>query len=140
MVGPRHTRLRERSRVSPVGPHFAAALPVTSAQNSDRHLRRRLNHDARRRPVPQHLAEPPRLRPYPALDQLSVLGQDADLAVLRVDVNVNMVMVVMATLVTGAFGCIGAWVVRGLLAAGDRPVVPRTSFAEGVRRTLEALG
>ncbi len=29
----------------------------------------------------------------------------------------------MATLVTGAFGCIGAWVVRGLLAAGERPVV-----------------
>jgi len=28
----------------------------------------------------------------------------------------------MATLVTGAFGCIGAWVVRGLLAAGERPV------------------
>jgi len=29
----------------------------------------------------------------------------------------------MATLVTGAFGCLGAWVVRGLLAAGERPVV-----------------
>src|SRR5215472_14250514 len=29
----------------------------------------------------------------------------------------------MTTLVTGAFGCIGAWVVRGLLAAGERPVV-----------------
>src|SRR5256886_3607679 len=29
----------------------------------------------------------------------------------------------MATLVTGAFGCIGSWVVRGLLAAGKRPVV-----------------
>src|SRR2546428_3148865 len=29
----------------------------------------------------------------------------------------------MATLVTGAFGCIGSWVVRGLLAAGERPVV-----------------
>ncbi len=28
----------------------------------------------------------------------------------------------MSTLVTGAFGCIGAWVVRGLLAAGERPV------------------
>lgn len=28
----------------------------------------------------------------------------------------------MTTLVTGAFGCIGAWVVRGLLAAGERPV------------------
>ena len=34
-----------------------------------------------------------------------------------------MVMAVMATLVTGAFGCIGAWVVRVLLAAGERPVV-----------------
>lgn len=29
----------------------------------------------------------------------------------------------MATLVTGGFGCIGAWVVRGLLAEGERPVV-----------------
>src|SRR5262249_43701783 len=29
----------------------------------------------------------------------------------------------MTTLVTGALGCIGAWVVRGLLAAGERPVV-----------------
>lgn len=28
----------------------------------------------------------------------------------------------MTTLVTGAFGCIGAWVVRGLLAHGERPV------------------
>ncbi len=29
----------------------------------------------------------------------------------------------MSLLVTGAFGCIGAWVVRGLLAEGERPVV-----------------
>jgi nucleoside-diphosphate-sugar epimerase len=29
----------------------------------------------------------------------------------------------MTTLITGAFGCIGAWVIRGLLAAGERPVV-----------------
>ena len=29
----------------------------------------------------------------------------------------------MTTLVTGAFGCIGSWVVRGLLADGERPVV-----------------
>ncbi len=29
----------------------------------------------------------------------------------------------MATLVTGAFGCIGAWVVKQLLDAGERPVV-----------------
>src|SRR6266852_5133132 len=29
----------------------------------------------------------------------------------------------MATLVTGAFGCIGSWVVRDLLVAGERPVV-----------------
>src|SRR2546422_564341 len=28
----------------------------------------------------------------------------------------------MATLVTGAFGCIGSWVVRDLLVAGERPV------------------
>jgi nucleoside-diphosphate-sugar epimerase len=29
----------------------------------------------------------------------------------------------MAILVTGAFGCIGAWVMNRLLAAGERPVV-----------------
>lgn len=29
----------------------------------------------------------------------------------------------MTTLVTGAFGCIGSWVVRALLARGERPVV-----------------
>jgi nucleoside-diphosphate-sugar epimerase len=29
----------------------------------------------------------------------------------------------MTTLVTGAFGCIGSWVVKRLLAAGGRPVV-----------------
>lgn len=29
----------------------------------------------------------------------------------------------MATLITGAFGCIGSWVVRALVAAGERPVV-----------------
>ncbi len=29
----------------------------------------------------------------------------------------------MTTLVTGGFGCIGSWVVRGLLADGERPVV-----------------
>ena len=29
----------------------------------------------------------------------------------------------MTTLVTGAFGCIGAWTIRGLLAAGEHPVV-----------------
>src|SRR5262245_33682551 len=29
----------------------------------------------------------------------------------------------MTTLITGAFGCIGAWVIRGLLAGGERPVV-----------------
>jgi nucleoside-diphosphate-sugar epimerase len=28
----------------------------------------------------------------------------------------------MTTLVTGAFGCIGSWVIRGLLAEGERPV------------------
>jgi nucleoside-diphosphate-sugar epimerase len=28
----------------------------------------------------------------------------------------------MTTLVTGAFGCIGSWVIRGLLADGERPV------------------
>ena len=37
----------------------------------------------------------------------------------RVDIDATMVKAVMATLVIGAFGCIGA----------------RTSFAEGVRRT-----
>jgi nucleoside-diphosphate-sugar epimerase len=29
----------------------------------------------------------------------------------------------MSTLITGGFGCLGAWVVRGLLATGERPVV-----------------
>jgi nucleoside-diphosphate-sugar epimerase len=29
----------------------------------------------------------------------------------------------VSVLVTGAFGCIGAWVVRGLLASGERPVL-----------------
>jgi len=29
----------------------------------------------------------------------------------------------MTTLITGAFGCIGAWVIRELLAGGERPVV-----------------
>jgi len=29
----------------------------------------------------------------------------------------------MTTLVTGAFGCIGSWVIKRLLAAGERPVV-----------------
>ncbi len=28
----------------------------------------------------------------------------------------------MATLVTGAFGCIGAWVCKRLLEAGEKPV------------------
>jgi nucleoside-diphosphate-sugar epimerase len=37
----------------------------------------------------------------------------------------------MSTLVTGAFGCIGARVVRALLAEGERPL------AAGVGRTLE---
>src|SRR5262245_16926327 len=29
----------------------------------------------------------------------------------------------MTTLITGAFGCIGAWVIRGLLAADEPPVM-----------------
>src|ERR671919_695511 len=29
----------------------------------------------------------------------------------------------MTTLITGAFGCIGSWVVRTLLADGERPVL-----------------
>ena len=36
--------------------------------------------------------------------------------------DTGIIFPVMTTLVTGAFGCIGAWVVRGLLAAGERPV------------------
>jgi nucleoside-diphosphate-sugar epimerase len=38
----------------------------------------------------------------------------------------------MSTLVTGAFGGIGAWVVRGLLADGERPV----AFDPGVGRVI----
>jgi hypothetical protein len=51
----------------------------------------------------------------------------------------------MSTLVTGAFGCLGAWIVRGLLSAGERGDIadlPRlqsvaTSLEGGVRRTLD---
>src|SRR2546428_5451686 len=34
----------------------------------------------------------------------------------------SIIFLFMTTLVTGAFGCVGAWVIRGLLAAGERPV------------------
>src|SRR5881396_2923530 len=34
-----------------------------------------------------------------------------------------IIVAAVTTLVTGAFGCIGAWVVRALLAEGERPVV-----------------
>ncbi len=48
----------------------------------------------------------------------------------------------MARLVTGAFGCIGAWVCRRLLEAGEKRVafdvgeqkIPRM---DGIRRTLD---
>ena len=51
----------------------------------------------------------------------------------------------MATLVTGAFGCIGAWVCKRLLEAGEHPVAldlgddpwRMTSLADGIRRTLD---
>ena len=44
----------------------------------------------------------------------------------------------MSTLVTGAFGCIGSWVVRGLLAdQKDLGPVPWTSLDAGIRRTLD---
>ncbi len=43
----------------------------------------------------------------------------------------------MAILVTGAFGCIGAWVVKRLLAAlGDDPWRMR-SLQDGIGKTLE---
>src|SRR5437867_6827819 len=35
----------------------------------------------------------------------------------------SIIFLFMTTLVTGAFGCVGAGVIRGLLAAGERPVV-----------------
>ena len=50
----------------------------------------------------------------------------------------------MATLVTGAFGCIGSWVVRSLLADGDDTryqrdlgPAPPTALVDGGRRTLD---
>src|SRR5439155_3980378 len=51
----------------------------------------------------------------------------------------------MTTLVTGAFGCIGAWVIRGLLAAlrasgrvrPRRRPVAATSLDAGIRQTLD---
>ena len=62
----------------------------------------------------------------------------------------------MSTLVTGAFGCIGAWVVRALITHVEQPIPfptalddlryqrdlgprPATPLAEGVRNTLEAF-
>jgi hypothetical protein len=51
----------------------------------------------------------------------------------------------MTTLVAGAFGCIGAWVIRGLLAAlrasgrvrPRRRPVAATSLDAGIRQTLD---
>jgi thioester reductase-like protein len=37
----------------------------------------------------------------------------------------------MTTLVTGAFGCIGAWVVRTLLVDGERPVATISATIRG---------
>ena len=37
----------------------------------------------------------------------------------------------MATLVTGAFGCIGAWVCRRLLEAGEKPVAFNPATTRG---------
>ncbi len=60
----------------------------------------------------------------------------------------------MTRLVTGAFGCIGAWVIRGLLAEQPIPFpaalddacyqrdfgpAPSTSLADGVEKTLDAF-
>jgi hypothetical protein len=41
----------------------------------------------------------------------------------------------MTTLITGAFGCIGAWVIRELLVGGERPVV----FDLGASRSAGAV-
>jgi len=60
----------------------------------------------------------------------------------------------MTTLVTGAFGCIGAWVIRGLLVEQPIPFraaldgaryqrdlgpAPSTSLADGVEKTFRRL-
>ena len=44
----------------------------------------------------------------------------------------------MAILVTGAFGCIGTWVVKRLLAAGEWPVV--AALQHGGRLDARELG
>src|SRR3989338_1443782 len=46
----------------------------------------------------------------------------------------------VSTLVTGAFGCIGAWVVRGLLASGERPVAFDLGGDDVVRRLTIVRG
>jgi nucleoside-diphosphate-sugar epimerase len=48
----------------------------------------------------------------------------------------------MATLVTGAFGCIGAWVGRRLLEAGEKALAfdvgeHKITRMDGIRRTLD---
>lgn len=46
----------------------------------------------------------------------------------------------MATLVTGAFGCIGSWVVRALLADGERPVALDVGDHQDGRLDARELG
>jgi hypothetical protein len=106
-VGAQQTRLRQRAGVSPVRLDLATALRVhrREVRVGDDHfvpeslqaprdplaLGCGLDQDPRSRPAPQHLGEPLRFGPHPALDQLAILGEDADLALLLMDVDANMV-------------------------------------------------
>jgi hypothetical protein len=83
-------------------------------------LGRRLDHDVGARSRPEYLGELSRLRVDPALDQFPLLAQDANLAVLLVDVDANMVH---------------GWPLHSLLRRRPRAVVGRrlyaTTFSEG---------
>src|SRR5439155_1995797 len=106
-VGAQETRLGQGARVPSVRLHFAGALRVhrREVRVGDDHLvaqrleaprhplafGRGLDEDPRPPSVAQDLGGPVRLRPDPALEQFPRLGQDADLAVLLVDVDANMI-------------------------------------------------
>jgi hypothetical protein len=106
-AGAQHTRLSEGARVSSVRLQFATALRIHRREVGvgDDHLVsqrleapryplafcRGLDEDPRPRPGAQDLGEPAWLRPDPALEQFPLLGQDADLAILLMDVDANMI-------------------------------------------------